>query len=269
MGKRTFVDPSKPRLPSHTNTDCSHSPPPPPSSLLPPPFPSRPCCQQVSAAIVSLVAAIFVTVMKPPDQFSQVEAECCVSPTMSDIEKGSPDLGGQNRARGGVGQDPRSTESAELGAEVARAAYPGDFQAIVQAHVEEEVWLDIPEVIIENWDVQQVEEEWVPGEEEAVGEEEDEQEEGEAEEVGEEDEEEEQEESDEQERENHVDKEEEEDESVSFFAKEVAEYKYGNSEEEAQEAGGEEEDEREEPEEGLEMDMDCAEGSPGESSPKA
>lgn len=54
-------------------------------------------------------------------------------------------------------------------------------------------------------------------------------------------------------------------ESVSFFAKEVAEYKYGNSEEEAQEAGGEEEDEREEPEEGLEMDMDCAEGSPGES----
>nr|XP_014584595.2 uncharacterized protein LOC102147882 [Equus caballus] len=105
---------------------------------------------------------------------------------MSDIEKGSPDLGGQNRARGGVGQDPRSTESAELGAEVARAAYPGDFQAIVQAHVEEEVWLDIPEVIIENWDVQQVEEEWVPGEEEAVGEEEDEQEEGEAEEGGEE-----------------------------------------------------------------------------------
>nr|XP_008507872.1 PREDICTED: glutamic acid-rich protein-like [Equus przewalskii] len=184
---------------------------------------------------------------------------------MSDIEKGSPDLGGQNRARGGVGQDPRSTESAELGAEVARAAYPGDFQAIVQAHVEEEVWLDIPEVIIENWDVQQVEEEWVPGEEEAVGEEEDEQEEGEAEEGGEEDEEEEQEESDEQEHENHVDKEEEEDESVSFFAKEVAEYKYGNSEEEAQEAGGEEEDEREEPEEGLEMDMDCAEGSPGES----
>ncbi|XP_070112822.1 mitotic apparatus protein p62-like [Equus caballus] len=261
MGKWTFVDPRKPRLPSHRHRVFLRLPSPP--------LPRRPCCRQASAAIVSLVAAIFATVIKPPNRFSPVEAEWCISPAMSAVEKGSPDLGGQNRGRGGVGQDPGSNKPAESGAGVARAAYPRDFQAIVLAHVEEQVWLEIPEVIIENWDLRQVEEEGVPGEEEAVGEEEDEQEEGEAEEGGEEDKEEEQEESDEQERENHVDKEEEEDESVSFFAKEVAEYKYGNSEEEAQEAGGEEEDEREEPEEGLEMDMDCAEGSPGESSPKA
>ncbi|XP_070114786.1 uncharacterized protein [Equus caballus] len=144
MGKWTFVDPRKPRLPSHRHRVFLRLPSPP--------LPRRPCCHQASAAIVSLVAAIFATVIKPPNRFSPVEAEWCVSPAMSAVEKGSPALGGQNRGRGGVGQDPGSNKPAESGA---RVAYPRDFQAIVRAHVEEQVWLEIPEVIIENWDLRQ------------------------------------------------------------------------------------------------------------------
>ncbi|KAF5921444.1 hypothetical protein HPG69_012625 [Diceros bicornis minor] len=193
-GKRTFVDPSKLRLPSLAHrilspflsnatsgtvlVGCSSDrplhflsrgpsrrshrlfSPLPPSSLLPHHFPAGLAANRLPLAVVTLVAAIFATYIKQRDRFPGSGTDWCLSSAMSDIEKGSPAPSGQNGASGRVSQDPGSTRSVEWGAQVARAADPRDCQAVVQAPLEEEGGQEVPQPIVEeDWDVQQLEEE--------------------------------------------------------------------------------------------------------------